>query len=309
MKKISIITPVYNEEENVALIASAIENIFKLLPHLKYEHIFIDNASKDKTGIILRKLAEKSKNIKLIFNTKNFGYIRSSYYGVLQGTGDAIVLISADMQDPPELINDFIKYWESGKNIILAQKINTNENIVIKYTRKIYYRIIQKISETTLTKDTLGYGLYSKVIIDSTKSINDPYPYFRGIITEVDDDIQLVQYNQPKRKFGKTKFNFFSMYDTAITGIIKHSKIPIRLMSIAGFFSSFLSILIALGYLVYKLASWNNFLGGVAPTLIGIYTLASFQLLFMGLIGEYILSIHTNTRKVPLVFEKERVNF
>jgi glycosyltransferase involved in cell wall biosynthesis len=309
MKKISIVTPVYNEEENIEIIINEVENIFKSVPHLDYEHIFIDNASKDKTKDILRKLAQSNKKLKIIFNTKNFGYMRSSYYGVLQGSGDAIILLSADMQDPPELINKFIKLWENGKDIILAQKINTNENMFISFFRKTYYRFVQKISETNLTKDTLGYGLYSKKIIDATKVINDPYPYFRGILTEVDDNIELVQYSQPKRRYGKTKFNFYSLYDVAITGIIKHSKIPIRLMSIIGFFSSFFSIIIALGYLVYKLASCDNFLGGIAPTLIGIYAIASFQLLFMGLIGEYILSIHTNTRRVPLVFEKERLNF
>jgi glycosyltransferase involved in cell wall biosynthesis len=309
MKKISIITPVYNEEQNIETIITATQNVLESLTHLDYEHIFIDNNSKDRTKDILRDFAKENKKIKVIFNTKNFGYIRSSYYGVLQGTGDAIILMSADMQDPPELIREFIKQWESGKNIILGQKINSTENFIIKSVRKIYYRIIQKISENELTKDTLGYGLYAKSIIDATRTINDPYPYFRGIVTEVDDNIHLIPYIQPKRKFGKTKFSFLSMYDIAITGIVKHSKVPIRFMSIVGFLSSMLSILIAFGYLVYKLLSWDSFIGGVAPTLIGIYTLASFQLFFMGLMGEYILSIHTNTRKIPLVFEKERLNF
>ena len=309
MKKISIITPVYNEEENIETIISATKDVLESLSHLDYEHIFIDNNSKDRTKDILRDFAQKNKKIKVIFNTKNFGYIRSSYYGILQGTGDALILMSADMQDPPELIYEFIKQWETGKNIILAQKINSNENLVIKYIRKIYYIIIQKISENSLSKDTLGFGLYAKSIIDATKEINDSYPYFRGIITEVDDDIHLIPYTQPKRKFGKTKFNFLSMYDVAITGIVKHSKVPIRFMSIVGFLSSILSMLIALGYFVYKLLSWDSFMGGIAPALIGIYTLASFQLFFMGLVGEYILSMHSNIRKIPLVFEKERLNF
>jgi len=309
MKKISIVTPVYNEQDNIESIILCTCNILNALTHYDYEHIFIDNNSKDSSQEILKDFAKKNKKIKLIFNTKNFGYIRSSYHGILQATGDAIILMSADMQDPPELINEFIREWEGGNNIILAQKINSEENILLRNIRKIYYKIIKKISETSLTRDTLGYGLYSKSIIDATKTIKDPYPYFRGILTEIADNIKLVPYVQPQRKFGISKINFFSMYDFAITGVVKHSNFPIRIMSIAGFLSSILSILISLGYFIYKLANWNNFDAGIAPILVGIYAFFSFQLLFMGLIGEYVLSIHQNTRNVPLVFEKERTNF
>ena len=309
MKKLSIITPVYNEEENIHDIIWSIKDIMKEYSSFAYEHIFIDNSSTDKTVDILREACLKDKNLKVIINRRNFGYLRSSYYAITQCTGDAAILISADLQDPPFLIKDFIYHWLEGKKIVLGNKKYSKVGFVINLIRKIFYKFIKKVSETKLTENTIGFGLYDREVINSLKQIIDPYPYFRGLITEIGHEIFLVEYSQPIRKKGKSKFNFLSMYDIAITGIVKHSKLPIRIFTISGFVLSVLSLLVALIYFVYKLVNWYDFSGGIAPILIGMFTIASFQIFFLGLIGEYILSIHTQVRNIPLVFEKERINF
>jgi glycosyltransferase involved in cell wall biosynthesis len=309
MKKISIITPVYNEEENIHDIIQSIKDIMKEYSSLAYEHIFIDNSSTDKTIDFLREACLKDKNLKVIINRRNFGYLRSSYYAIMQCTGDAAILISADLQDPPFLIKDFFYHWLDGKKIVLGNKKSSQEGFVINLVRRIFYKFIKKISETKLTESTIGFGLYDREVINSLKQLIDPYPYFRGLITEIGHEILLVEYSQPIRKKGKSKFNFLSMYDIAITGIVKHSKLPIRIFTISGFILSILSLLVALTYFFLKLVSWYDFSGGIAPILIGMFVIASFQIFFLGLIGEYILSIHTQVRNIPLVFEKERINF
>lgn len=309
MKKISIITPVYNEEENIHDIIQSIKDIMKEYSSLAYEHIFIDNSSTDKTIDFLREACLKDKNLKVIINRRNFGYLRSSYYAIMQCTGDAAILISADLQDPPFLIKDFFYHWLDGKKIVLGNKKSSQEGFVINLVRRIFYKFIKKISETKLTESTIGFGLYDREVINSLKQIIDPYPYFRGLITEIGHEILLVEYSQPIRKKGKSKFNFLSMYDVAITGIVKHSKLPIRIFTISGFILSILSLLVALTYFFLKLVSWYDFSGGIAPILIGMFVIASFQIFFLGLIGEYILSIHAQVRNIPLVFEKERINF
>lgn len=309
MKKISIVTPVLNEEENILDIIIQTKKIMSEYSELTYEHIFIDNFSTDRTIEQLRGAAQKDKNIKVILNAKNFGYVRSSYHGIMQASGDSVVLMSGDLQDPPLLIKSFIAKWLEGKKIILAQKKSSKESYFMSTIRKLFYRFIKKISDTNLTVNTIGFGLFDKTIITSLKKIQDPYPYFRGLLTEVSDEITLVFYEQPLRQKGKNKFNFFLMYDLAITGIVKHSKLPIRIFTISGFALSVLSLLVASIYFVYKLVNWDNFSGGIAPILIGMFSIASFQIFFLGLIGEYILSIHSQVRNVPLVFEKERINF
>jgi len=309
MKKISIITPVYNEEENIHDIIQSIKDIMKEYSSLAYEHIFIDNSSTDKTIDFLREACLKDKNLKVIINRRNFGYLRSSYYAIMQCTGDAAILISADLQDPPFLIKDFFYHWLDGKKIVLGNKKSSQEGFVINLVRRIFYKFIKKISETKLTESTIGFGLYDREVINSLKQIIDPYPYFRGLITEIGHEILLVEYSQPIRKKGKSKFNFLSMYDIAITGIVKHSKLPIRIFTISGFILSILSLLVALTYFFLKLVNWYDFSGGIAPILIGMFVIASFQIFFLGLIGEYILSIHAQVRNIPLVFEKERINF
>lgn len=309
MKKISIITPVYNEEENIHDIIRSIKDIMKEYSSFAYEHIFIDNSSTDKTIDFLREACLKDKNLKVIINRRNFGYLRSSYHAIMQCTGDAAILISADLQDPPLLIKDFFYHWLDGKKVVLGNKKSSQEGLIINLVRRIFYKFIKKISETKLTESTIGFGLYDKEVINSLKQIIDPYPYFRGLITEIGHEIHLVEYSQPIRKKGKSKFNFLSMYDIAITGIVKHSKLPVRIFTISGFILSILSLLVALIYFLFKLVYWYDFSGGIAPILIGMFIIASFQIFFLGLIGEYILSIHIQVRNIPLVFEKERINF
>lgn len=309
MKKISIITPVFNEEDNIIELIDKVKSFLSSINNIIYEHIFIDNCSTDRSVQILRNVASDNKNIKVILNSKNFGYARSSFYGILQASGDAVILMSADLQDPPYLLKDFIKSWQNGKKIVLAQKRRTSESFLIKNARKIFYRLIKKISDTKLTIDTIGFGIFDRSIINEIRKINDPYPYFRGLITEISEEIHLVQYDQPVRKKGITKFKFLDMYDLAITGIVKHSKIPIRIFVLFGFFLSIFSLIIGVIYFVYKILNWDSFATGVAPLLIGFFILGSLQLFLLGLIGEYIISINSQVRNIPLVFEKERINF
>ena len=308
-KKISIVTPVYNESLNIEDFSLAVKNILINISDLDYEHIFIDNGSGDGSQKILKNLAKDNKKIKVILNRKNFGYIRSSYHALMQATGDAVVLISCDFQDPPELINDFISNWRLDKKIILGQKSKTKESFLIAAVRSLFYRFIKNISDDGLTVDTIGFGLFDRKVIEDLRGISDCYPYFRGLITETGHEICLVPYQQPERAKGISKLKFFDLYDLAITGIIKHSKLPIRIMAILGFLLSFISILSSLVYLIYKLLYWNSFSSGITPILLGVFILGSFQILFIGLLGEYILSIFSQNRNMPLVFEKERINF
>jgi glycosyltransferase involved in cell wall biosynthesis len=309
MKKVSIVTPVLNEEENIFDIINQTKKIMSEYNELTYEHIFIDNFSTDGTVEKLISVAQKDKNIKVILNTKNFGYVRSSYHGIMQASGDAVVLMAGDLQDPPSLLKSFIAKWLEGKKIILAQKESSKESFFMNTIRKLFYKFIRKISDTNLTVNTIGFGLFDKTIINSLKMIRDPYPYFRGLLTEVSEEVTLVAYEQPLRQKGKTKFDFFLMYDLAITGIVKHSKIPIRIFTLMGFLLSALSLLSGIIYFFYKIFNWYSFESGIAPILIGVFILGSFQIFLLGLIGEYLINVHTQVRNIPLVFEKERINF
>ena len=309
MKKVSIVTPVLNEEENIFDIINQTKKIMSEYNELTYEHIFIDNFSTDGTVDKLRSVAQKDKNIKVILNAKNFGYVRSSYHGIMQASGDSVVLMAGDLQDPPSLLKSFIEKWLEGKKIILAQKKSSKESFFMSTIRKLFYKFIRKISDTNLTVNTIGFGLFDKTIINSLKMIRDPYPYFRGLLTEVSEEVTLVTYEQPLRQKGKTKFDFFLMYDLAITGIVKHSKIPIRIFTLMGFLLSVLSLLSGIIYFFYKIFNWYSFESGIAPILIGVFILGSFQIFLLGLVGEYLIIVHTQVRNIPLVFEKERINF
>ncbi|OGC22157.1 dolichol monophosphate mannose synthase [candidate division WOR-1 bacterium RIFOXYC2_FULL_37_10] len=308
MKLISIVTPCYNEEENIEAIYTKIKEIFSRLDY-SYEHIFIDNASKDRTVEILKELAKKDKNLKIIVNTRNFGHIRSPFYGFIQTKGDAVISIAADFQDPPEMIIDFIKKWEEGYKIIAAVKKKSKESPLMFGVRGLFYEIISRLSDIDQIKGFTGFGLYDKKVIDILRTIDDPYPYFRGLISDLGFDIAKIEYTQPRREKGITKNNFYSLYDMAMLGITNHSKVPLRLATMLGFLISMLSILVATGYFIYKLIFWNNFNIGIAPLVIGFFFFASVQLFFIGILGEYIGSIHTQVLKRPLVIEKERVNF
>lgn len=308
-KKISIVTPCFNEEENVLDIYQQVRDVFKELSRYDYEYIFIDNCSVDKTVDILKDIAQNDKRVKIIVNARNFGQVRSPSYAFLQADGDAVVTLSADLQDPPVLIKEFIKKWEEGFKIVIGIKNKSNENQVMFAIRNAYYRLIRKIADVEQIKNFTGFGLYDKKFIDAFKKIDDPYPYFRGLITEIGFERAEIKYVQPERKKGKTKNNFYTLYDVAMLGFVNHSKIPLRLASFVGFGMSVLSFIVALIYLIYKLLYWQEFQLGLAPLIIGIFLFASVQLFFIGILGEYIGAIYTQVKHRPLVVEKERINF
>lgn len=308
-KLISIVTPTYNEEQNIKLLCDEIRLKMNSYTNLNYEHIVIDNDSSDDTQNILRNCAKDDKKIKLIFNRRNFGWVRSFYHGLLQADGDAVIMLASDFQDPLELIDEYIKKWQDGSNIVLSKKVDSDENFLMKTIRRTFYKFIAKISQTKLTLNTTGYGLFSKKVIQELKKINDPYPYFRGLITELGFKIDFAEFHQPARMNGASKMKFNDLYDIAILGIVKHSKFPLRFITILGFVTSILSMLVAVVYFIAKLIFWDNFSAGVAPLVIGIFGVGSLQIFLLGLIGEYVGTILTQSRNLPLVFEKERINF
>ena len=309
MPFISIVTPCFNEEENVLELFQRVKKIFDDLPIYTYEHIFIDNASTDKTVDILKKIANDNPQVKIIVNTRNFGQIRSPIHATFQAKGDAVIGIVADFQDPPELIPKYIKKWEEGYKIVIGVKAKTEESFLFSTIRKTYYRVIGKLSDTEMVQNFTGSGLYDRKVIEIIKKIDDPYPYFRGLICDIGYERAVISYNQPVRKRGITKNNFYTLYDLAMLGITNHSKVPLRLATMTGFAASILSLLFALGYFIYKLIFWKNFSVGIAPLVIGLFFFSAVQLFFIGIIGEYIGSIHTQVLKRPLVIEKERINF
>lgn len=309
MKLISIVTPCYNEEQNVENLYQQVKAVFTALPQYKYEHIFIDNSSTDRTIEILKGIANVDNRIKIIVNIRNFGHIRSPYYGMLQANGDAVVLVVADLQDPPSMIAKFLEKWEEGYKIVIGTKNKSKENRLMFFIRKLFYKAISKISETEQVENFTGFGLYDKIFVDILRTIDEPYPYFRGLITELGFNRIEIPYLQPKREKGKTNNNFYTLYDMAMLGFINYSKLPLRMASFIGFAVSFLSFLIALGYFLAKLIFWSTFSIGVAPLVIGLFFFGGVQLFFLGIIGEYIGAIFTQVKKRPLVIEKERINF
>ena len=309
MKFISVVTNCYNEEQNVKDLYRSVKKIIQSIEGYSYEHIFIDNSSQDKTVNILREIAKSDKNVKVIINTRNFGQIRSANYAIMQASGDVVVHMVADFQDPPEMIRDFIDKWEEGYKVVIGVKKKNEDSFIISLIRSFYYYLVNRLSDTELIKHFTGFGLYDKEVIDIIRGLDDPYPYFRGLISELGFETAKIKYNQPPRKKGHSKHNFYSLYDMAILGITSHSKVPLRLATFSGFIISFFSLLVGLGYFIYKLIFWNRFDVGIAPLVIGIFFFAAVQLFFIGIIGEYIGSIHTQVLKRPLVIEKERINF
>jgi polyisoprenyl-phosphate glycosyltransferase len=310
MKKISIVTACYNEEENVEALYQEIKKIFQEnLKDYEYEHIFIDNASKDATISILKKIASADKNVKIIVNSRNFGHIRSPHYALLQATGDAVISIVADFQDPPNLIPEFVKKWENGFKIVVGVKKQSDESSIFFMIRKFYYKIVTSLAEIDLIGNFTGFGLYDKRVIEILRGIPDAYPYFRGLICDIGFEKAIIEYHQPQRKRGITKNNFYTLLDMAMLGITTHSKVPLRFASVLGFCTAILSMLVALGYLAYKILFWNSFQVGQAPLVIGLFFFSSVQLIFIGIIGEYVGNIYTQVLKRPLVIEKERINF
>ena len=309
-KSISIVTPCYNEQDNVELIYTQIKEIFDGLENYEYEHIFIDNDSQDKTLSLLENMARKDLRVKIIVNARNFGFVRSLYHGLLQGTGDAVVLIFADLQDPPALIIDFLQRWEQGYQVVKGIKISSQENPLVYSIRRFYYYLVSVLAEEVeLTSNFTGFGLYDKQVIEALRLIDDPYPYLKGLISEVGFKSAKIEYHQKVRKRGKSSFNFYRMYDLAMLGITTYSNFPLRLATIIGFALSLLSFLVGLVTLILKLLFWNLFPIGTAAIIVGLFLFSSVQLFFIGILGEYIGLINRRSLKRPLVVERKRVNF
>lgn len=309
-KTVSVVVACYNEEKNVSPLAYAIKHIFEeQLPEYKYQILFIDNDSSDQTRVELRKLCEKDpQHICAIFNVHNFGSIRSSVYGMLQATGDCVVKMCADFQDPPELLVDFVHEWEKGHKIVLAIKKGSEENRLMSFLRKTYYKIIKKITDINHIDNFVGYGLYDRSFIEILRDINDPMPNLRGMVAELGYKYKKVFYIQPKRRSGKSKFNFYRLYDYAMLGITSYSKVPLRMATFVGMIVAAGSLLAGLIYLIGKITHWYQFATGIAPLLIGMFFLGAVQLLFIGMIGEYILNINMRILHRPLVVEENRIN-
>lgn len=310
MKLISVVTPCFNEEGNVQELYSRVRKVLAGFPAYSYEHIFIDNDSKDATVAILKTIASQDPNLKIIVNSRNFGHLRSPMHAMYQASGDAVILLFADLQDPPELLHDMIVEWESGTPVVLAIKNTSDESGLMFRIRTAYYRLVSKLTDITLYEHFTGFGLYDRKLLEILRhNFKDPYPYFRGMIAEVGLNHKKLFYNQKRRSRGITKNNFYTLYDLAMLGITNLSKVPLRVVTFIGFATSFLSLLAGLFYLSYKLVYWNSFSVGVAPVLIGVFFFFSVQLISLGIIGEYIGSIQTIVQNRPLAIERERINF
>ncbi|MBI5101262.1 MAG: glycosyltransferase [Nitrospirae bacterium] len=310
MKLISILTPCYNEEDNIRNVYTRVKEIISGLRNYRYEHIFIDNSSRDRTVPILKEIAAQDKNVKVIVNMKNFGVYRSPIHGLFQTRGDAVIPLAADFQDPPELISEFVKKWEEGYKIVAAVKSQSLESPIMRGLRNIYYRTISYLSEDSeQIRNFTGYGLYDREVIELIKSTGDHYPYVRGLIGDMGYDVARVEYTRPVRKFGLSKNSLYDLYGQAMNGITHHSKIPLRLATFVGFFMSFISMMLAFAYGIYKLIYWQSFTLGLAPLVIGLFFFASVQLISLGIIGEYIGAIYSRLFQRWLVIEKERINF
>ena len=310
MKKISILIPCYNEEENIVPISQAvIETMERDLPEYAFELVFIDNDSTDNTRSLIRGLCGQDRRIKAIFNARNFGQFNSPYYGMLQVTGDCVVEMVADFQDPVDMIPKYVREWEKGYKIVIGIKTSSRENKIMYWLRSCYYKTIKKLSDVEQIEHFTGSGLYDREFIDVLRNLDDPTPFLRGIVAELGYKRKEIPYDQPKRRAGKTHNNFYRLYDAAMLSVTSYTKAGLRLATFFGFFCSLASMCVALVYLVMKLIWWDRFPAGMAPMLIGMLFLGSVQIFFIGLLGEYIMSINQRVMKRPLVIEEERLNF
>jgi len=310
MKKISVLIPCYNEQENVVPISNEIVKILENeLSAYDYEIIFIDNCSTDNTKPLLREICKKNLRIKAIFNARNFGQSNSPYYGMCQTTGDCTIAMCADFQDPVELIPVLVNEWEKGYKIVSCIKKTSKENRLIRFLRTCYYKTIKKMSDVEQIEHFTGFGLYDKSFIEVIKNLHDPIPFFRGIVAELGYKRKDIEYEQQKRRAGKTKNNWYTLYDAAMLSFTSYTKIGLRIATIGGFIAAGLTFIVALVYFVYKLLYWDSFSAGIAPLVIGVFFLGSLQLFFIGFIGEYVMSINNRVMNRPLVIEEERINF
>jgi glycosyltransferase involved in cell wall biosynthesis len=310
MKLISVVSPCYNEEGNIEILIDRVRELFASLPQYRYEHIIIDNHSTDRTVDILRGIAKNDPHVKVILNARNFGHIRSPHHAILEAKGDAVIVLLSDLQDPPEMLCDFLREWEAGYPIVVAIKSTSDENGLMYRVRSVYYKTVARLTDVKVLEHFTGFGLYDRQVVDiMRRDFQDPQPYFRGQIAEIGLPHKALYYHQNSRMRGITKNNFYTLYDMAMLGITNLSKVPLRLVIFGGFVFAFLSLLAGFGYLIAKLIFWNQFQLGLAPTMIGLFFLGSVQLVALGIIGEYVGSIHTIVQGRPLVTEKERINF
>lgn len=310
MKTISIVIPTYNEEGNVEPLSKVIIDEFENhLPEYDYEIIFIDNDSTDNTRFLLRKICEKNFRIKAIFNAKNFGPFNSPYYGLLQATGDCAILLCADFQDPIEMVHQFVHEWEKGHKIVIGQKTSSKESKIMYFFRSCYYKLIKRYSSVEQIEHFTGFGLYDCDFLKILSELRDPTPFLRGLVAELGYNIKIIPYQQQKRRTGKSHYRFYSLYDAAMLSFTSYTKIGLRLATFVGIFCAGLSVIVAIVYLILKLLYWDRFTAGMAPVLIGMFLLGAIQLIFIGLMGEYILSINIRLMNRPLVIEEERLNF
>ena len=308
-KTISVVTHAYNEEDNIEAMYYRVREIMQAYPQYNYEHVFIDNHSTDSTAAILARLALQDHNVKVLVNARNFGHIRSPIHALLQARGDAMIGIASDFQEPPDLIPQMIAAWEEGAKMVLCVKQASGENGFVYWLRKQYYKSVERVSSVETIQNFTGFGMYDREFVEIFRGMNDPYPYFRGIVAEISLPQKRLYFHQPARKRGITKNNFYTLYDIALLGFVSTSKVPLRLATFAGFLGAAISFLVALSYLVAKLIYWQTFSVGVAPMLIGIFFAVSLQLVFMGIAGEYIGAIYTKVQQRPLVTEQLRMNF
>ena len=309
MKKVSIMVPCFNEEENVVAISEAIVAQMDALPQYDYEILFIDNCSQDQTRFLLRQICKENPKIKAIFNVRNFGQFNSPVYGLYQTTGDCTISICCDFQDPVEMIPSFLKHWEEGYQIVCAIKTSSKESRLVYRLRTLYYKMIKKFSEVDQIEHFTGFGLYDKSFLDVLRKLDDPTPFIRGIVAELGGKRKEIPYEQPKRRAGKTHNSWYTLYDAAMLSITSYTKVGMRIAALAGVAFSLLSLLIGFVYLILKLVYWDWFVAGQAPTLIIVSLFCSILLAFLGFMGEYLSAINTRVMRRPLVVEEERINF
>lgn len=309
-KKISVSTTCFNEKDNLQELYTRLIAVFQKAPQYDYEIIVADNYSTDGSRNILRQIAAQDKKFKVIFNSRNFGALRSPYNAFTQATGDAVIPMCSDLQDPPEVIIDLIRQWEAGYDVVVAVRSQRNENVQMWLIRKFYYYLLAKVSDTdNIIQNFTGFGLFSRKFMNALKKYPDPAPYFRGLVSEIGFKRSAVGFIQDKRKHGVSKNNFLVLFEAAMSGFVNHSKLPLRLATFSGFCLAGLCLLVSLGYLIYKLLYWQTFTLGLAPLVIGSFFLSAMQLIFFGIIGEYVGAILTHVKNYPLVIEDEKINF
>ncbi len=308
-KRISVVTGCFNEVENLPELYERLRKVFATLPDYDFEIIVSDNCSTDGSRDVLRSIAAKDKKFKVLLNANNFGHIRSPYNALMQAKGDAAVMMCSDLQDPPEMLIELIAAWEAGNKVVCAVKPASKENALMFFIRSCYYKLLARFSETPQVRNFYGFGLYDRQFLDALTKYHDPYPYFRGLIGEIGFQRTEIAFLQDVRKHGRTKNNFFTLYDMAMTGFVNHTKLPLRLAVFCGFMLALLSLVIALGYFVYKLAYWNTFSLGLAPLVIGLFFFSAVQLIFIGVIGEYLGAVWTQVKNRPLAIVEEKLNF